>query len=82
MIVYSFTYHHRNGSGSRIAWYASEKEARIARRVFKKEQCDMAGGSFICDNSGVVRHTINQKHQLIGLLSSLTNGYEIDKYIN
>jgi hypothetical protein len=80
MIVYSFTYHHRNGSGSRTAWYASEKEARITRRVFMKEQCG-DDGLFICDNAGVERHTVNQKHQLIGLLSSLTNGYEIDKYV-
>jgi hypothetical protein len=79
MIVYSFTYHHKNGSGSRTAWYVSEKEAMAARRVFIEKKTG-AAGSFVC--LGIQRHTVNQKHQLISLLSDLTNGYEIDKLLD
>jgi hypothetical protein len=77
MTIYSFTYHHRNGCGSRTAWYSTAKEAKEARRLFQRRKCG-ENGSFICDNSGVVQHTVANRSDLIGLLSGLTNGYEID----
>lgn len=79
MTVYSFKYAIKNGNVLRTSWFPTEKEARIALRCFKEAACG-EDGPFVCQQSTVDRHTVRCKSELLGMLNSLTHGYEVDQY--
>lgn len=79
MIVYWWRCTHIKSGITRTTWYPTEKEARDSLRAFRKNACGH-DGEYKCDDC-FTKESISHKGDLLGLLNSLTQGYEVDQYV-